>query len=148
MIKSNPSFLDLIRLQEDVSQLISYLSERISEGLLNSNSQWAPNIDLSEDADEIVIKAEVPGVQAKDLHILIKEGFLQISGEKRQPLHRSQVRYICLERSYGKFCRNLYLNAAIDINAVRARLHDGLVTIWLPKLPNRRQLERIIPLES
>jgi HSP20 family protein len=106
-----------------------------------------PNIDLSEDANEIVIKADVPGVHAKDLQIVIKEGFLQISGEKRQPVHRNKVRYICLERSYGKFCRKLYLNAAIDINAVRAKLHDGLVTIWLPKLPNRRQLERTIPLE-
>jgi HSP20 family protein len=148
MFRSNPSFLELIKLQEDVSQLVSFLSEQISEGLMNSKSQWAPSIDLSEDTNEIVIKAEVPGVQAKDMQIVIKEGFLQISGEKRQPIHRNKVRYICLERSYGKFCRNLYLNAAIDINSVRAKLHNGLVTIWLPKLSNRRQLERIIPLES
>ena len=148
MFRSSPSFLELMKLQEDVSQLISHLSERISEGLLSSNSQWAPNIDLSEDADRIVIKAEVPGVHAKDLQISIKEGFLRICGERKQPIHRSKVRYICLERSYGKFSRNLYLNTAIDINAVRAQLQDGLVTIWLPKLPNRRQLERIIPIES
>jgi HSP20 family protein len=148
MFRSSPSFLELIKLQEDVSQLISHLSERISEGLLSSDSQWAPNIDLSEDADRIVIKAEVPGVHAKDLQISIKEGFLRICGEKKQPIHRSKVRYICLERSYGKFSRNLYLNTAIDINTVRAQLQDGLVTIWLPKLPNRRQLERIIPIES
>ncbi|MFN8008968.1 MAG: Hsp20/alpha crystallin family protein [Terriglobia bacterium] len=148
MFRSSPSFVELIRLQEDVSQLISHLSERISEGLLSSNSQWAPNIDLSEDAEKIVVKAEVPGVHAKDLEILIREGFLRISGEKKQPIHRNQVRYICLERSYGKFSRNLYLSAAIDIKGVRARLQDGLVTIWLPKLPNRRQLERIIPIES
>ena len=148
MFRSNPSFVELIRFQEDVSQLISHLSERISEGLLSSNSQWAPNIDLSEDAEKIVVKAEVPGVQAKDLQIVIKEGLLSISGEKKQPIHRNRVRYICLERSYGKFSRNLYLSAAIDIKNVRAQLRDGLVTIWLPKLPNRRQLERTIPIES
>lgn len=148
MLKSSPAFGELVKLQDDVNQLISYLSERISEELMNSTSQWAPNLDLTEDPEQIVIKAEVPGVLAKDLHILMKEGFLQISGEKKQPVHRSRVRYICLERAYGKFCRTLYLNAAIDINSVRAKLHDGLVTIWLPKLANRRQQERIIPIES
>ncbi|MCI0417773.1 MAG: Hsp20/alpha crystallin family protein [Acidobacteria bacterium] len=148
MVKRNPAIAELLQLQEEINHLLCDLTVRVSGEFLGSANHWAPNIDLSEDAGEIVVKVEVPGVAQADLEIVFQEGYLQIRGEKRQPAHSNKVRYLCLERGYGKFQRTIYLTVAVDISAARARLGSGVLTITLPKLSNRRKQEKVIPIES
>ena len=148
MVKRNPAITELLQLQEDLNHLLCDLTVRVSGEFLGSSANhWVPNIDLSEDAGEIVVKAEVPGVAQADLEIVFQEGYLQIRGEKRQPSHSDKVRYLCLERGYGKFYRTIYLTIAVDISSARAKLASGVLTITLPKRSNRRKLEKIIPIE-
>jgi HSP20 family protein len=146
MIKRSPAIAELIKLQEDIGHLLSDLSG-ISRELYNSANHWTPNLDLSENDTEITVKAEVPGVGQSDLEVVFHDGCLQIRGEKRQPSHSEKVRYLCLERGYGKFDRTIYLTAAVDINAASTRLRDGVLTVTLPKLSNRRNQQRVIPIE-
>jgi HSP20 family protein len=148
MLQDSP-IVELMKLQEDITQLICGLSSKFSGGLMHSGQLWSPNTDLSEDSKEIVVRAEVPGIGVSDLEVVFQEGYLQISGEKKQPNHKDKdiVRYLCLERSYGKFSRIIYLNVAVDINTASAKLHNGVLTIALPKLSNRRKQEKIIPIE-
>jgi HSP20 family protein len=148
MVKRNPAIAEILQLQEDLNHLLSDLTVRISDEFLATANHWTPNIDLTEDTDEITIKAEVPGVTAVDLEVLFQEGAVQIRGEKRQPVHRGKVRYLCLERAYGKFSRTIHLTAAVDLNTARARLRNGVLTLTLPKLSNRRKQERVIPVEA
>lgn len=148
MVKRNPAIAELVRLQEDINQLLSDLTGTISGELYGAANHWIPNLDLSEDSREILVKAEVPGVAQSDLEIVFQDGYLQIRGEKKQPAHSSKVRYLCLERGYGKFSRTVYLTVAVDISAASAKLRNGVLTITLPKLSNRRRLERTIPIES
>jgi HSP20 family protein len=147
MVNRNPAITELLQLQEDLNHLLCDLTVRVSGEFLGSGNHWVPNIDLSEDSSEIVVKAEVPGVAHDDLEIVFQEGYLQIRGEKRQPSHSDKVRYLCLERGYGKFYRTIYLTTAVDISAARAKLAGGVLTITLPKLSNRRKQETTIPIE-
>ena len=147
MVKRNPAIAELLQLQEDLNHLLCDLTVRVSGELLGPANHWVPNIDLSEDTNEIVVKAEVPGIAQADLEIVFQEGYLQIRGDKRQPSHGDKVRYLCLERGYGKFHRTIYLTVAVDISSAKAKLAGGVLTITLPKLSNRRKQEKIIPIE-
>src|SRR5215831_20215810 len=138
---------ELIRLQEDINRLFAELSGHISGGTLQGTASWVPNVDLSEDSKEFVVKAEVPGSAPSDLQIIFNEGFLHIRGEKKRLPHETKVRYLCLERHYGRFSRAIQLNAVVDIDAAQARLHNGILAIILPKLANRRRSEKIIPID-
>jgi HSP20 family protein len=148
MIKLNPTIKELIKLQEDIHHLLSDLTGKISGELYNSANQWTPNIDLSEDTHQIIVKTEVPGIAPAQLEIVFQDGCVHIRGEKKQPAHPGKVHYLCLERAYGNFCRTIYLTVAVDINAATAKLHNGVLTISLPKLSNRRRQEKTIPIES
>jgi HSP20 family protein len=145
MTKHSSPLSELLKLQEDISSLIRDLSEQISGS--QSTSNWIPNVDLSEDAKEFIVKVEVPGVSADHLEVVFQEGYLHLKGEKRPLAQDAQVRYLCLERTYGKFSRTIYLNFVVDINTSHARLQNGILTIVLPKLANRRKFERVIPVE-
>jgi len=139
---------ELIRLQEDINRLFAELSGHISGGALQGTASWVPNVDLSEDSKEFIVRAEVPGSGSDDLQVLFQEGHLLIRGEKKRLPHPAKIRYLCLERNYGKFNRTIELNAVVDIDAALARLHNGILTIVLPKLANRRRSEKIIPIET
>src|SRR5262245_36674657 len=139
---------ELIRLQEDINRLFAELSGHISGGTLQGTAGWVPNVDLSEDSNEFIVRAEVPGSTPDELQIIFNEGYLHIRGEKKRLPHETKVRYLCLERHYGKFSRTIEVNAVVDIDAAQARLHNGVLTIVLPKLANRRRSEKIIPVET
>ena len=139
---------ELIRLQEDINRLFAELSGHISGGALQGTASWVPNVDLSEDSKEFIVRAEVPGSTAEDLQIIFQEGYLHIRGEKKRLPHEHKIRYLCLERNYGKFSRTIQLNMVVHIDGALARLHNGILTIVLPKLANRRRSEKIIPVET
>jgi HSP20 family protein len=147
MVKPNPAITELTKLQEDISHLLSELTDRISGEFYGSANHWSPNIDLSEDDAEIIVKAEVPGVPRANLQVIFRDGCLQVRGEKKESSHAGKVRYLCLERAYGKFYRTVYLTVAVDISTATAKLHNGVLTITLPKLSNRRNQEVVIPVE-
>jgi HSP20 family molecular chaperone IbpA len=89
MVKRNPAITELLRLQEDLNHLLCDLTVRVSGEFLGSANHWVPNIDLSEDAGEIVVKAEVPGVAQADLEIVFQEGCYR-SVEKSGSVARRQ----------------------------------------------------------
>ena len=105
---------------------------------------WAPTIDVCERPSEIVIFVEMPGVARSDVQISWKDGTLIISGQKRQqPADRGVARYLCVERAYGHFRREIALNVAIDHANAKAQLRDGLMSIHLPKVISKPEASSI-----
>jgi HSP20 family protein len=105
---------------------------------------WIPNVDVCERATEIVIFVEMPGVDRNDVQLFWKNGVLIISGLKRQqPPDQGVARYICLERSYGHFRREISINAGIDHANATAELRNGLMSIHLPKATSKSEANRI-----
>jgi len=95
---------------------------------------WTPTVDVCERADEIVILVEMPGVDRSDVQLVWRDGLLIISGLKRQrPPTQGVANYICLERAYGHFRREIAVKVPIDHRTAKAELKDGLMKIHLPK---------------
>ena len=99
---------------------------------------WEPKVDVSETKDTITVKAEVPGVEPKDIAISLQDGVLTIKGEKEEEKQEKDKHYHRVERSYGAFSRVMRLPAAVDGSKATAAFKDGLVTITLPKAPEAK----------
>ena len=95
---------------------------------------YLPQIDVCERSNEIVILVEMPGVERQDVSIGWKDHILTISGNKRQLPDSTKARYMCVERSYGQFRREIAIGIPIDYKNARAELKNGLMKIHLPKI--------------
>jgi HSP20 family protein len=105
---------------------------------------WAPTVDVCERASEIVIFVEMPGVERSDVQLAWKDGMLIITGQKRQqPPDRGIARYLCVERAYGHFRREISINIPIDHTKATAQLRDGLMSIHLPKVTSKPEASKI-----
>jgi HSP20 family protein len=95
--------------------------------------EWAPSLDISETKDNFVVKAEVPGIDAKDIDISLTGDVLTIKGEKKQEREEKEEDYHLVERSYGSFYRSVRLPAEVESNKIKASYKNGILNITLPK---------------
>jgi HSP20 family protein len=94
---------------------------------------WEPKVDVSETKDAVIVKAEIPGVDQKDIGLSLQEGVLTIKGEREEEKEEKDKRYHRVERSYGAFARTIRLPATVDSGKVSATFKDGVLTVTLPK---------------
>jgi HSP20 family protein len=106
----------------------------------------APRIDVSETESELKIEAELPGVEEKDLEIVLSNGRLTIKGEKKQEKEEKKKDYHLVERSYGSFARTIGLPFAADPERVKASFNKGVLTVTVPKPPEVKAKEKKIPI--
>jgi HSP20 family protein len=99
---------------------------------------WAPAVDVSEAKDSVTVKAEVPGMDPKDIQVSLQDGTLTLKGEKKQSKEEKDEHYYRSERSYGAFVRTVRLPAAVDAAKVAATFKNGLLTVTLPKAPGAK----------
>ncbi|HTY80820.1 MAG TPA: Hsp20/alpha crystallin family protein [Candidatus Bathyarchaeia archaeon] len=100
-----------------------------------TTGEWVPSMDVSETKDAFVVKAEVPGMDPKEIQISLQEQLLTVKGEKHQEKEEKEERYYRMERSYGSFTRTVRLPVAVDGTKVTAAFKNGLLTVTLPKTP-------------
>jgi HSP20 family protein len=102
---------------------------------LPSMGEWAPALDVSETKDAVMVKAEIPGMESKDIQLSLHDQFLTLKGEKKQEKDEKEEHYYRSERSYGAFVRTVRLPATVDGSKVTATFKNGLLTVTLPKAP-------------
>jgi HSP20 family protein len=95
--------------------------------------EFAPVMDVKETADQIVVKAEVPGMDAKEINISVTGDVLTIKGEKKSEREEKDENYHVVERSYGSFSRSLTLPAAVDLDKIEAKYDKGVLTVTCAK---------------
>ena len=95
--------------------------------------EWAPSLDMSETKDHYVVKAEVPGIDAKHIDISLTGDVLTIKGEKKQEKEEKEEDYHLVERSYGSFSRSVRIPAEVESNKIKASYKNGILAITLPK---------------
>ena len=95
--------------------------------------KWDPNLDISEGRKDITVKAEIPGIEAKDFDISIDGRLLTIKGEKKQEQKKEEETYFRVERSYGYFNRTIQLPAEVIPDKVDATYKRGILKIKLRK---------------
>jgi HSP20 family protein len=96
-------------------------------------SGWAPPVDLYEDKDFLVFKAELPGFKKENIEISLHDGVLTVSGERKVEDQSADTEAHRTERFYGKFQRSVSLPVAVDAEKIKASYEDGLLTVTLPK---------------
>ena len=96
-------------------------------------TEFAPAFDVSETENELIVKAEVPGMDKKDINVNLSDGLLTITGEKHHEKKEESEKYHCFERRYGKFSRTMRLPSEVETEKVDAMYKDGVLTITLPK---------------
>src|SRR5512137_1693024 len=88
---------------------------------------WQPSFDISETEEHIHVKADLPGIDVKDLDISIDSNVLTVKGEKKQEKEEENENYRCVERHYGSFCRSFMLPAEVKSDGSEAVYKDGVL---------------------
>jgi len=96
-------------------------------------ADWMPTSDVIETKDEIVIKAELPGIDEKQIDIQIENGVLTIKGERKGEKEFEEKGYRRIERSYGSFLRSFTLPPNVEVEKIGAAFANGLLEVHLPK---------------
>lgn len=95
---------------------------------------WAPRVDIHETDAEVLLDVELPGIDRKDVKVEVKDGLLNISGERKLERKVKEDGYRSVERRYGKFDRTFSLGDTVDAEKITASYKDGVMTITLPKV--------------
>jgi HSP20 family protein len=103
------------------------------EPFANRFSTFNPNVDVMEGDKEIVVSAELPGMDEKDIYVSIQKDALTIKGEKKAEREEKGRDYYRMERSYGSFSRTIPLPAEVDMDKVEAQFKKGVLKVTLPK---------------
>jgi len=133
--------------------------DRFSEGLESLSMQpfsrlqrlWSPGltglaslaVDISESGKAYLITAELPGVEEKDIDVVVEDDLLVIRGEKRQEKEEKSDKAFLCERSYGAFQRMFTLPRGTDASAVEAGFRNGVLTVTVPKSPQSQTSRKV-----
>jgi len=94
---------------------------------------WTPAVDVFEDKDKYVVKAELPGMKKEDIEVSLDGNTLTISGERKHEEEKKEGETYRSERFFGRFQRSVTLPAAVQANKIEASYKDGMLTVTLPK---------------
>jgi len=126
-------FRDLNMLQDRMNRLFEDASRNWKSDEPASTTTWSPAVDIFETESEIVVKAEVPGMDRKDITLNLENNVLTLRGERRFLKEAKEENYHRIERSYGGFSRAFSIPATVDEEKIRADYQDGVLKIVLPK---------------
>lgn len=105
-----------------------------------------PSVEISDGEKEIKVTAEVPGLDEKDIEVLLDDGELILLGEKRSEMEHNDRRFS--ERFYGRFERRIRVGYEVKENEVDARFRNGVLTVLLPKSEKARSQVKRIDIKS
>ncbi|MDH3238412.1 MAG: Hsp20/alpha crystallin family protein [Deltaproteobacteria bacterium] len=127
-------FRDLAAIQDRMNQIFEDALARSrgrDEGL--RTGMWTPAVDIYENDEFVVVKAELPGVEKDRISVEVKEGILTLRGERGFDRELKEESYHRIERAYGSFQRSFSLPVSVDQEKVTARFQDGVLEVKLPK---------------
>ena len=137
LVKYNP-LRELRTMQEQMNRLLNVSWNHDVSGEDMKDGIWQPAVDIYETADSIVIKAELPDVDQKDIEVRIEDSTLTLRGERRHEDEVKKENYHRIERYFGTFQRSFSLPATVDQENVVAICEKGVLTITLPKKEETR----------
>jgi HSP20 family protein len=120
-----------LTLQDQVNRLFGDVLDQTRE---ESNlTSWAPAVDIHETEHELIVEADLPGVDPKDLDIRVENNLLTIRGERKFEKKVNEDNYLRVERAYGSFSRSFSLANTVNPEAIQADYQNGVLTLNIPK---------------
>ena len=126
-------FRDLNMLQDRMNRLFDDAGRPWRTDEPAATTSWSPSVDIFETEGEIVVKAELPGMDRKDIQLNLENNVLSLRGERKFQKETKDDNYHRIERSYGVFSRSFSIPATVDEERIRADYKDGVLKIVLPK---------------
>lgn len=125
-------FGDFVTLRDRMNRLFEDMSGSKEEKDLMTRA-WAPSVDIYENENEVVLCAEIPGVEEKDVEIKVEDNNLIIKGERKFEKEAKEENYHRIERSYGSFFRSFALPSYIEQDRIEAEHENGVLRVRMPK---------------
>ena len=123
-------FGEVLRMQRDMDRIFS----RLGSAEVGAESvAWMPKVDVKRKDDDIVVRAELPGIDPADVDVEVTDGVLTIRGERRQEEKREGEDWLVSESAYGSFERSLTIPDGVDTAAITADYADGILEVHVPK---------------
>ncbi len=132
-IKKWDPLKDILLLQERMSRIFDEALVKY-KGCPIPGVAWFPPVDIYETEAKVVLKAELPGVDIKDIHVEVKDSTLTLRGERRHAKNLSYENYHRMERFYGTFYRAFSLPYHVDESGITAEITEGVLRITVPKV--------------
>jgi HSP20 family protein len=140
LVRWDPS-VEVDSLQSEMNRLFDGFFGARTGG--NGNARrWVPAMDLAETEDELILTADLPGLDEDDISIEIKDGTLTLAGERKDTRQSEGRGYHRVERSFGRFSRTMSMPRGVDAESVRAHFHQGVLEVHIPK-PEERKPHRV-----
>jgi HSP20 family protein len=140
-------FMDLTRRESEMDRMMDDFFGRSmrpwwpARWLRGDGEITAPVVDVYEEKDEVVVKAELPGLDKKDIEVNISDSELTLKGEKKKEEKIDEENYYRCERSYGAFLRSVELPTDVQADKVKASFKNGILEIRLPKTEEAKTKE-------
>ena len=140
-------FRELDKMRGEMDRLWDAFFEGRPRKNTMEGGEWLPSVDVSETKNDLVVKAELPGMDPKDIDISLSDGLLTIRGEKKQEKEEKEENYHFIERSYGSFTRSVQLPREVKRENISASYKNGILKVVLPKSEEAKTKEVKIRVE-
>ncbi len=117
-------------------------------GFATGIAEFTPSVDVKENDKEFIIKAELPGVEEKDIDVTVTNDSVTIKGEKKEEKEDKDKNYYYMERSYGSFSRVIPLQTEIESGKAQASFKNGVLDIKIPKNQKAKEKEVKVPIKT
>jgi HSP20 family protein len=132
---------NLQSMQDEMDRLFPTFWPKTQGDATNGDSAWRPSLEVYEESDKVVVKAEIPGVKKENISISLTDDVLTIKGERKFEHEEKMENYLLFEGSYGSFHRMLQIPQPVKADAVKAEYKDGILEIQLPKAEESKTRE-------
>jgi HSP20 family protein len=126
-------FRGLTSLQDQVNRLFGDTVTTRGGASQNDLATWAPAVDIYETENALVVKADLPDIQEKDIDIRVENNTLTIRGERKFQKEVNEDNYLRVERAYGTFTRSFSLPNTVNTEGIQAEYRNGVLTVNMPK---------------
>jgi HSP20 family protein len=124
---------EMDRLKREMQSIFDRFLDLRSSRRFSEEEKWMPAVDLSDTSEEIIVNAEIPGVEAENIEVKLEGNVLTIKGERQREHEEKEENFHRIERSYGIFYRSLRLPSEVDAEKIKATYKKGILRIIIPK---------------
>lgn len=121
----------------DIAELRSRIDRMFDDKLFaftgGENGHWTPAVDVTDSADQLTLRADLPGIDPKDVKVTVEGDLLTIEGERKEEKETKEAGFVTRERRRGSFMRRMRLPEGAKADAIKAEQHDGVLTLTIPK---------------
>ncbi len=138
-LTSMPQLPMFSQLQEEMQQLWNRDFPHLGKQWELLGDRWQLDVDVKQKDDMYIVKADIPGVEPKDIKVSMEGGNLIIEGKRESEVEKYKDEYRCIERNYGSFYRSFTLPDACEADKIKAHSHNGVLEITIPKASSAKQ---------